>query len=151
MQMAENIYIGLRTAYPEHAITFQKNLATLREKFQSLQSYGQQQLADLSCRELVTFHDGFGHFASAFGLTIAAAMEEESGSEASARELIELISLIQERNIPAIFTEINGSASAATIISTEIHIPVYALDMGMTGDYFETMYHNIDAVKEALG
>ena len=150
-QMAENIYIGLRATYPEHTITFQKNLAKLLEDLQALQSYGQQQLAALSCRELITFHDGFGHFASAFGLTIAAAMEEESGSEASARELIELIHLIQDRNIPAIFTEVNGSASAATIITAEIGVPGYALDMGMTGDYFEMMYHNIDTVKEALG
>lgn len=150
-QMAENIYIGLRTTYPEYTITFQKNLAKLLEDLQALQSYGQQQLATLSSRELVTFHDGFGHFATAFDLTIAAAMEEESGSEASARELIKLIELIDERNIPAIFTEINGSASAAKIISAEIGIPSYALDMGMATDYFEMMYHNINTVKEALG
>ncbi|MBE6958820.1 MAG: zinc ABC transporter substrate-binding protein [Ruminococcaceae bacterium] len=150
-QMAENIYTGLRTAYPEHTITFQKNLAKLREDLQALQEYGQTQLQDLSCREMVTFHDGFGHFAHAFDLTIAAAMEEESGSEASAKELIHLIELIQERNIPAIFTEVNGSASAAKIISAEIDIPGYALDMGMTGDYFEIMKRNIDTVKEALG
>ena len=150
-QMAENIYNGLRTAYPEHTIVFQKNFAKLREDLQALQAYGEKQLSRLSCRELITFHDGFGYFALAFDLTIAAAMEEESGSEASAKELIHLIELIQSRNIPAVFTEVNGSASAAAIISGEINIPGYALDMGMTGDYFEIMYRNIDTVKEALG
>lgn len=150
-QMVNNIYTGLRTAYPEHTITFQKNLAVLQEQLQELQAYGEETLSALSCRELITFHDGFGYFAQSFDLTIAAAMEEESGSEASAKELIHLIELIQNRNIPAIFTEINGSASAADIISAEIGIPSFALDMGMTGDYFETMYRNINTVKEALG
>ena len=42
-------------------------------------------LESLSCRELITFHDGFSYFADAFDLTILRAMEEEAGSEASAR------------------------------------------------------------------
>lgn len=41
-------------------------------------------LESLSCRELITFHDGFSYFADAFDLTILRAMEEEAGSEASA-------------------------------------------------------------------
>ena len=116
-----------------------------------LQAYGEKELSSLSCREMVTFHDGFGYFAHAFDLTIAAAMEEESGSEASAKELIHLIELMQERSIPAVFTEVNGSTSAANIICAELSVSAYALDMGMGGDYFEIMYHNIQAVKEALG
>ena len=149
--MATNICDGLCTAYPEHAEVFQQNLAALQADLDALQAYGEENLSSLSCRELVTFHDGFGYFANAFGLNIAAAMEEESGSEASAKELIHLIELMQERNIPAVFTEVNGSASAANIISAEIGTVSYALDMGMNGDYFAIMRHNIDTVKEALG
>ena len=149
--MAENIYNGLCAAYPEHTAKFQQNLTALQADLDALQSYGEEALSSLSCREMVTFHDGFGYFAQAFDLTIAAAMEEESGSEASAKELIHLIELMQSHNIPAVFTEVNGSASAARIISTEIGISSHALDMGMSGDYFAIMRHNIDTVKEALG
>ena len=149
--MAQNICNGLCTSYPAHASTFRQNLATLLADLDILHSYGEEALSTLSCRKLVTFHDGFTYFAHAFNLTIAAAVEEESGSEASAKELIHLIELIQSHNIPAVFTEVNGSASAATIISSEIGVPAYVLDMGMSGDYFEIMRHNIDAVKEALG
>ena len=78
-------------------------------------------------------------------------MEEESGSEASAKELIELIGLVQEHSLPAIFTEKNGSVSAAAILSGETGVSVYQLDMAMAGeDYFEAMYRNIDTLKEAL-
>ena len=79
-------------------------------------------------------------------------MEEESGSEASAAELKELIYLVREHRLPAIFTEKSGSASAAGIISKETGASVYSLDMAMSGDsYFDAMYHNIDTLKEALG
>ena len=149
--MAQNICDGLSAAYPEHAAKFQQNLTALQADLDALKAYGEETLSSLSCRELVTFHDGFGYFAQAFELTIAAAMEEESGSEASAKELIHLMELIRERNIPAVFTEINGSASAAKIISAELGISSHALDMGMNGDYFAIMRHNIDTVKEALG
>ena len=60
--------------------------------------------------------------------------------------------MVEEHSLPAIFTERNGSVSAADIIATETDAAVYALDMAMAGDdYFEAMYHNIDTIKEALG
>ena len=149
--MAENICHELEKTYPQYAEPFRKNLISLVFALDSLQAYGEKTLSSLSCREMITFHDGFGYFADAFDLTIAAAVEEESGGEASAKELIHLIELMQKQSIPAVFTEVNGSVSAAKIICAEIGASSYALDMGMNGDYFTTMYQNINTVKEALG
>ena len=150
--MAQNICEGLCGIYPEQESIFRSNLNVLLSDLNALQVYGETQLADLSCRELITFHDGFGYFADSFDLTILRAIEEESGSETSAAELIELIEEVEHHNLPAIFTEASGSVSAATVISRETGIPTYTLDMAMSGDsYFEAMYHNIDTLKEALG
>ena len=111
-----------------------------------------QIIPDLSCRKLITFHDGFAYFAESFDLTILEAVEEESGSEASAKELKPLIELVRQYKLPAIFTEKNGSTSAAAVISAETGARVYTLAMALAGDsYFEAMYHNIDTIKEALG
>ena len=151
-QMAQNICQGLSVAYPDYTDTFQQNLAVLLNNLEALQIYGEEMLASLSCRDLVTFHDGFGYLAHAFDLRIAAAVEEESGSEASAKELIELIELIDQHQIPAIFAEINGSLSAPGIIAGETGVSIHLLDMAMgDGDYFESMRRNIDTLKEALG
>ena len=151
-KMAENICTGLSQRYPEHTQVFADNLTPLLEELDALQRYGDDTLSSLSCRELITFHDGFSYFAQSFGLTILAAVEEESGSEASARELIELIGLTREHGLPAIFTEVNGSPSAASVLSRETGAAVCSLDMAMAGDsYFDAMYRNIDTVKEALG
>lgn len=150
-QMARNIFDGLSRCYPEYADTMEKNLKKLLLDLEELESYGREQLEDLSSRELITFHDGFSYFAQAFDLTILEAIEEESGSEASAKELIHLITLTREHSLKAVFTEKTGSVSAAGILSRETGCPVYSLDMAMSGDsYFEAMYHNIDTIKEAL-
>lgn len=150
-RMVSNIARGLTQAYPRYAETFSANEAALLAQLEALQAYGEDALSDLSCRELITFHDGFSYFAEAFGLTILEAVEEESGSEASAKELIHLINEVEHHNLPAIFTEISGSVSAAGIIARETGCGSFRLDMAMAGSsYFDAMYHNIDTIREAL-
>lgn len=149
--MAENICAGLSLRYPEHREAFEANLLPLWEELDDLREYGEACLGSLATRELITFHDGFSYFAEAFHLTILEAVEEESGSEASAKDLIRLIRLTEDHRLPAIFTERNGSVSAAGIISRETGASVFSLDMAMAGEsYFDAMYRNLDAVKEAL-
>ena len=148
--IAENICAALTELYPNHADTLRSNTDALVSRLHDLQTYGKETLSSVNCRELITFHDGFSYFAHAFGLEIAAAMEEESGSEASAAELISIIALAEAHNVPAVFTEVNGAVSAAAIIEAETGIPHFTLDMAMNGDYFAAMTHNIDTLKEAL-
>lgn len=150
-EMSENICAGLSLQYPEYQDIFKTNLSSLRSSLEALQHYGENTLSGLSCRDLITFHDGFAYLADAFGLTILDAIEEESGSEASAKELIHMIEEVEHHQLPAIFTEKSGSVSAAGIISRETGAKSFALDMAMTGNsYFDAMYHNIDTLKEAL-
>lgn len=152
MIMAENICRELSVLYPEYSETFEANLSQLLKQLEELQRYAEQSLSALSCREMVTFHDGFAYFADAFDLTILEAIEEESGSEASAKDLIHLIEEVEHHSLPAVFTEKNGSPSAAQVISRETGAGIYALDMAMSGEsYFDAMYHNIDTIKEAMG
>ena len=149
--MAQNICDSLCDLYPIHEPTFEANLAVLISDLDALQAYGEESLKELSSRELITFHDGFSYLAESFDLTILMAVEEESGSEASVKQLISLVNIVKEHNLPAIFTETNGSVSAAGIIAAETNIPIYTLDMGISGeDYFDVMYRNIDTLQEAL-
>lgn len=150
--MAQNIARGLSQHYPEHSEVIAGNLTALLKDLDKLQAYGEAELGGLPCKELITFHDGFAYFADSFGLTILEAVEEESGSEASAAELIHLTELVRQYKLPAIFTETNGSTAAAQIICAETGAKVFELDMAMSGhSYLNAMYHNIDTIKEALG
>ena len=151
MVMANTICAGLQEAYPQYANIFINNLVQLLHQLQQLQDYGNAQLSQLSTRDLITFHDGFAYFADCFDLHILAAVEEESGSEASAKELIALIEIVEHHHLQVIFTEENGAVSAAKTISVETGVNLYILNMAMSGeDYFAAMYHNIDTLWEAL-
>lgn len=150
MVMAENICRALQTQYPQYEEIFAENLARLIKQLEDLQKYGETELSSLKTREIITFHDGFAYFAQSFDLEILKAIEEESGREASAAELIALIGLVDGTSV-GVFTEVNGASSAAQVIARETGCQIYQLDMAMSGDsYFESMYRNIDAVKEAL-
>ncbi len=149
--MAQTICQALSKQYPLHKALFERNLSILLEELDALQTYGESQLSTLSHRELITFHDGFSYFAESFDLHILQAVEEESGSEASAQTLTGLVTLVRDHRLPAIFKETNGADSAASIIAAETGVNIYTLDMAMAGDsYFESMYHNIDTIREAL-
>ena len=150
-QMAQNAADGLISLYPQWEETINKNLTALEGRFAELQDYGDSALEGLSCRELITFHDGFGYFAEAFGLDILASMEEESGSEAAASALREICTLVEDHSLPAVFTEENGSDAAASIVSRETGCKVFSLTTALgDSDYFTAMTGDIDTVKEAL-
>ena len=116
-----------------------------------------EQLTTLSDPKLITFHDGFQYFSRSFGLELLKAIEEEEGSEASAQEIKEIVSLVEQYHLPAIFTEVNGSESTAQAISRESGCGVYQLNMIMSGDgtgiqpYLDAMQNNIDTIVEAFG
>ena len=83
--------------------------------------------------QLITFHDGFAYFAEAFDLPLLASIEEEAGSEASAKEIVRITQLVRQHELPAIFTEVNGSDATAKAISRETGCAVLPLSMIMDG------------------
>lgn len=136
-RMAENIAQGLGLAAPS-------SLFDLPDGFEKPLS------------PLITFHDGFQYFADAYGLELLASIEEEEGSEASAKELQEIIELVKGNHIPAIFVEKNGSRRSADVIARETGCKVYELDLIMSGDgvgvepYIQAMEQNLAVIEEAL-
>ena len=91
------------------------------------------QLSGVKVGGLIAFHDGFQYFADAFDLPLLAAIEEEAGSEASAKEINDITTLVKEHGIPVIFTEKNGSDATAQAIARETGCAVMELDMLMSG------------------
>ncbi len=148
----ENLSAGLSALDPDHAAVYEENLASALAAVDALE------LPPLpECPYLVTFHDGFQYFALESGLTLLKAIEEEEGAEASAAELKEVLALVREYSLPAIFTETNGSGSAARAIAWETGCEVISLDTIMSGGgtglqpWLEAMEGNYEAVAAGLG
>lgn len=150
--MLRNILSGLSELDEANAGTYNQNYSAAIELFPN----ETVNFSALSCPYLITFHDGFQYFAHGNGLTLLKSIEEEEGSEASAADIKEIVALIKEYDIPAIFTEKNGSDDTAQAISRETGVEVYQLDMIMSGEgedisaYLDAMNANYAAIREAL-
>ena len=80
----------------------------------------------------------------------------EEGSTASAADIKEIVALIREYDIPAIFVEKNGSDTTARAIARETGVEIHQLDMLMSGEgqditaYFDALNANYAIIREAL-
>lgn len=138
-QMVAELSAALCQLDPASADQYQSNA----QAAQALLLDRDQELRALLCddpltapaqRELITFHDGFQYFAKAYDFTILRSIEEEEGSTASAKEIVELVALVQSHALPAIFTEVNGTQATAQAIARETGARVEALSMIMDGE-----------------
>ena len=151
--MMNNILHGLGALDEKNLDCYRENAAAAA----ALVPEDDARMENLACPYLITFHDGFQYFALDNGLNLLKSIEEEEGAEASAAEIQEVVDLVREYEIPAIFTERNGSEATARAISRETGCAVYQLDMIMSVDgtgiqpYLDAMQKNIDTIAEALG
>lgn len=153
----DNIQTALAGLDPDWARTYGNNAQMARDYLEACDQMVRSILSRWRAGELtvdgepfdipglVTFHDGFQYFAKAYDLPLLAAIEEEAGSEASAGEIAEITVLVQEEQIPVIFTEVNGSDATAKAISRETGCAVAQLSMLMDGpdDQLETYCQGI--------
>ncbi len=89
---------------------------------------------------------------------LLASIEEEEGSEASAKEINEIAGLVKEYSLPVIFTEVNGSDATANAISRETGCQVAQLTMLMDGPeegdlstYLEGVRSNVNTIVSFFG
>lgn len=156
-QMLDNLAAGLRRFDPTHAALYETNCRLAQEQLKTAYSQMQAALQNLACRDLITFHDGFTYFAEAFDLEILRAIEEEAGSEASAKDVTEIVAEIKAHGIPAIFTEVNGSDATAQMIHRECGVTVRPLTlmMGATDGipgialYLDLLWSDVNTLREA--
>jgi zinc transport system substrate-binding protein len=155
MQEVNNIGQQLAALDPKHSAQYQSNTKTYINKLESLQKNMHQELAGISNRNIVTFHEAFPYFAQEFNLKIVAVVEREPGSEPSASQLADIIDKVRTSHAQAVFAEPQYSTGAAQTIARETGIKVYTLDPAVSGPnspdaYINIMKANLESLKEAL-
>ena len=157
--MVENLVTELEKLDPEYAPVYRENGQKACLQLESCGKEMERLLRESAVKEipgLITFHDGFQYFAHSYGLPLLEAIEEEAGSEASAKEIVEITNLVKAHGIPVIFTEVNGSDATAKAISRETDCRVMQLSMVMDGpddelsNYCNGLLMNIKAVTDGF-
>ena len=155
IEEVKNIADGLAAFDPLHGALYLKNARIYIGKLDSLRNKMHQGLSTIQSRDIITFHEAFPYFAREFNLNIAAVIEREPGSQPSARELAETITLIKSKKIKALFAEPQYPAKAAQTIAQETGLRVYSLDPAVTGEpdknaYVNIMESNLKVLQSAL-
>ena len=151
----ENITEGIIRLDPKNETKYRDNSNRYIEKLRNLKNKMEESLADISNRDIITFHEAFDYFAEEFDLNIVSVIEREPGSEPNARDLADIIDLVNETGVHALFVEPQYPETAADVIAAETDAQVYTLDPGVSGDmdkdaYIDIMNNNLKVLKNAL-
>ena len=156
----DNIAAALAQADPENAATFYRNRADFIAEIEALDAEIRAAVGALPTdrRTIVTSHDAFGYFAEEYGLTFLAPQGVSTESEASARDVAELITQIRAQSIAAVFVEsISDSRLLEQIVSetsASIGGTLYSDALsgpdGPAATYLDMMRHNLAMLTDAL-
>lgn len=136
------------------------------KQLQALDAWARERLATIppNQRVLVTAHDAFNYFARAYQLEVRGIQGISTESEAGLKQIEDLVTLLVERKVPAVFTEtsvsdrnINALIDGAKARSQTVAIGgrLFSDAMGPAGTYEGTYIgmidHNVTAITRALG
>jgi ABC-type Zn uptake system ZnuABC Zn-binding protein ZnuA len=80
-------------------------------------------------RKLVTSHDAFPYYASAYGLSVVGFIQPEEGKDPSPAELAALVDLVKKERVPAIFSEAQVSPRLAETLAREAGVKTIVTDL----------------------
>lgn len=102
-----NIRDGLIKADPAGKSVYEANAKDYLAKLTALEADVKDAISKIPVerRRIITTHDAFGYFASAYGMTFISPEGVSTESEASARDVARIIDQIRKEKIPAVFME----------------------------------------------
>jgi zinc/manganese transport system substrate-binding protein len=155
-----NIRDALGAADPADAETFRANTQAYLAELDALDREVREAIGKIpeSRRKVISTHDAFGYFASAYGIKFIAPLGVSTESEASARDIAGIITQIKTAKIPAVFLENISDPRLIRQIAAEtgarIGGTLYSDSLtGEKGDaptYIDMVRHNIRALTSAL-
>jgi len=155
-----NIRAALVAADPADAAVFRANADAYLAKLDRLDRDVREAMAHIppAHRKVISTHGAFGYFAAAYGVEFIAPLGVSTDSEASARDIADIISQIRVAKIPAVFVENISDPRLIRRISAETGARVggtlYSDSLtGEKGDaptYIDMVRHNIKALTSAL-
>ena len=155
---ADKIQSALSAADPARRDLYTANAQALKDRLAALHDQGRRTLAPLADRPFLVFHDAWGHFAEAFGLSVAGAVALNPERAAGAKQVSAIRRLIGESGARCLFREPQfESPLLETVLEGHDQMRVFVLDpLGSTHEpgadlYFSMMRDNIAAVADCLG
>lgn len=150
---------------PKNAETYRSRAAVYQADLAKLHDYAKSQIATIprAQRVLVTSHDAFKYFGRAYDIEVKGIQGISTESEASVKDIADLVAFITQRKVKAVFVETsvnprnmeslregckaNGHQVA---IGGELFSDAMGQDGTPTGTYVGMVKHNVDTIVQAL-
>ena len=155
-----NIRDGLIAVDPEGAAIYRTNAESYLAKLDALESEVKEEVAKIppAQREIITTHDAFGYFGTAYGFRFIAPEGISTETEASARDVAKIIRQIKSQKIPAVFLEnvtdprlVRNIASESGVkIGGTLYSDALSPPDGPAATYIDMMRNNIKQFSAAL-
>ena len=155
-----NIRDGLIAADPEGASAYRANADNYLRKLDALEKEVTVEIAKIppERRQIITTHDAFGYFGTAYGFRFIAPEGVSTETEASARDVAKIIRQIKAQKIPAVFLENvtdprlarNIAAESGATIGGTLYSDALSPPNGPASTYIDMMRNNVRELAAAL-
>jgi len=147
----ENLVKELEKLDPKGESLYRRREAVYFVQLDSLSRAIKAQVATLSDKRFISFHDAWPYFCRRFGLQVVATVEPIPGQEPSAKELARLVDLIRSERIKVITTEPQLSSVLPDMLAKETGVKVVSLNpLESGGGYIAALGTSANALINAL-
>lgn len=165
MSAVEVVRDSMMQLTPDYRDEYEANAAELLEELAELHEYCRERIGSIPERQrvLITAHDAFGYFGRAYDIEVRGIQGISTESEASVRDINELIDFIVERGVKAVFVETSVSQKNIEALiegararghSLKIGGELFSDAMGAAGTpegtYPGMIRHNVDTIADNL-
>jgi zinc/manganese transport system substrate-binding protein len=157
---AANIRDGLIAADPEGEAAYRANADNYFARLDALEKEVLAEIAKIppGRRQIITTHDAFGYFGTAYGFRFIALEGISTETEASARDVAKIIRQIKAQKIPAVFLENVTDPRLVRRIATEsgatvggeLYSDALSPPDGPASTYIDMMRNNVRELAAAL-
>jgi zinc/manganese transport system substrate-binding protein len=155
-----NIRDGLIAADPAGEAAYRANADNYLGKLDALEADVKRDIAKIppERRQIITTHDAFGYFGTAYGFRFIAPEGISTETEASARDVAKIIRQIKAQNIPAVFLENvtdprlvrRIAAESGARVGGTLYSDALSPSDGPASTYIDMMRNNVRELAAAL-
>ena len=158
MVYVTNMRIGFKKVYSQFAEIIEKNYQSLIKELMILNQWVLDQFKDLKNRTAITTHDAFWYYGKTYGIQFVSPQGISTEEEISAVRMANLVRVIKERGVRALFLENLSNSAAVKQLAQETNTRIggvlYADSLsepdGPCPTYIDMIHHNTDVIKKAL-
>lgn len=147
IEMIDIIRDKLIEISPENEETYKENAENYKDELSTIDDSIKETLKGVKNQSFIIYHPSFGYFADDYGLNMIAI--EESGKEASAKRITEVIDFAKDNNIKFVFYQGEFSSTQAETIAKEIDGEAIKVNP-LSEEYIENMKNISEKFKEVL-